>query len=124
MAEYTVEQQARLNRQTAQDQAQIGNVPEITPYGRVDYHGTPGTPGYYRSTTLNPTLQTALSNYQQSQALASNQGYYRLHDFNARRGPIDENSFGVRGSALTPGALPAGGTPHTKHTQHLSLIHI
>ena len=101
-----VGQQAQLNRQAAVDTAAVGNVNTQTPYGQLEYFGTPGQADYMRRETLNPTLAETLARYQATQNLASDQAFGRTWDFNARNGPIDLSSYGYRGRALQRGDLP------------------
>ena len=101
-----VQQQQEYNQQAAEHSARIGNVNQTNPFGAVRYYGTPGQPDCHRVETLNPTLQTALNWQQQAQALGANQGYHRLHAFNAMRGPINIAGPGPMGRALSPTDLP------------------
>ena len=106
MANGELNEQQQYNQQSAEHAARIGNVNTTTPFGAVRYYGTPGYPDYHRVETINPALQTALNWQQQAQALGANQGYDRIHAFNALRGPINVAGLGPMGRALSPTDLP------------------
>ena len=78
--QYAAQLQALLNRQTGQDTKRISDTNEITPWGSVEYTGTPGE-DYTRWQRLNPILTSALNKYQQTQNLAADSAYRRLFNF-------------------------------------------
>lgn len=123
----TANAQGAANAQTAEVQAQLNNVNQVTPYGNLTYSSTQGgngVPQYTATQTLSPSQQQLLDTTQQLQQGGANAaGGYLQQIYNNSQNPFPNSQLNPlttdfsQDNANTVAALQARQQPQIQHDQ-------
>lgn len=104
----TIAAQSAANKEAIEAQAKFNRINEQTPLGSSTYSGTPGEPGYTRTTSFSPEQQKL---YEQQTGVTG-----QLYDLSSgeldRLKPVLESGLDTSGLVEGPGKVDVGALPN------------